>query len=214
MGSIYPPLGRIPSSRKFIHKKGDSCKNPDVLQSRIKTQTGLRTPGKMSHWRWRVTHRRGMPSRRGHIVCISVSAIIPAEPRGAKEREPWGKARQPATAGTDSSHFMAGHFSSSKHAGGGGGGDDGCGSRSIPLPTLTFSLSLTGLLFLPFFTVVGTAMHMIAQHLFKANSSKSQSSERYAGWNSFEPSCISGVKRWGQSVSSLRRFYHFKRAAR
>lgn len=90
-----------------------NLQNPDEVQSRIKTQTGLRTPGKMSHWHSRVTHRRGMPSRRGHIACISVSAIIPAELWGPKEREPWGKARQPATAGTDSSHFMAGHFSPS-----------------------------------------------------------------------------------------------------
>lgn len=125
---IHPPQGRMSSGRKFIPKKwhcccflateslgsrGENLQNPDDVQSRIKTQTGLRTPGKMSHWHSRVTHRRGMPSRRGHIVCISVSAIIPAEPRGAKERERWGKARQPATAGTDSSHFMAGHSSSS-----------------------------------------------------------------------------------------------------
>lgn len=154
----------------------------------------MRTPGKMSHWHSRVTHCRGMPSRRGHIVCISVSAIIPAEPRGPKEREPWGKGRQPATAGTDSSHFMAGHSSSSLH---GSGGGDGCGSggNRSPFPHwLSLSVSHRSSSFLPFFMVASAPMHLIAQHLFRANSSKSQSSGRHAAWNRLELNCISGVK--------------------
>lgn len=160
----------------FVHK---SWKIQWACKAELKkTQTGLCIQAQYHTGTHTSLITLGTP---GVVAVYCMHIRIGNNPNWAEARELWASVAP--TAGTAVISWLATLASPNTAA------------RSIPAPPPSTPLRLPPLSLAGHFTVAYALMHLIAQHLFRANSSKTWSSERHAGRNKFG-GAISGGNLW------------------